>query len=1116
MEYEKAQRETATDHRASPLAGDAAPHSESLSALSLPTLATRSATPDTPGDSSNTTSILLDSLPVTVLDALPDAVFLYDCEGQVVVVNHRAREVFGVHVDPAFFSNDLRSRVTRIAPRTLEGRPLPEDQWHVTRLIHGEVITGEAPLNVLITTLDGAEIALSFTGAPITAPGTGQLVGAIAVARDITEQQRAARERERALRDEQAARALAEETARELRAIQAVSDVALADLDPDTLMQALLTRVREALQGDSAAILLRAATEGPESEVLVIRAAQGMEVEVADRVRVAVGKGFAGRIVAENRAVVVPDFKSFDVENPFLRERLRSAIGAPLSVKGKVFGAIHVDSAAPRTFTPEEIRLLEVVANRVALAIDRSQTQRQADEAAATARGLAAEMETVFQSMTDGVTLFDVDGTIRQMNRAYQRVLGLEDEGLAPSVTERGAFIAPRRPDGTALPQEQWPAIRILNGETLTGERAPDVLVRSYDGRELLLNCAGAPVRGANGNVIAGVMVIREISERRQLESLARHAQGLAMARARELESIIEVMSDAVVVVDLEGRITQRNSAALRLYAQSTPADWTTRTMRSRTSSFDLYTAEGRRMDADEWPAARALRGDTISTDESGDVYYYNSDGREVWLNAAAAPLRDDNGDIIGAVVVYRDVTARRQLERRTRQSLEAVLAMAGTLVDLPRESESKDRSALEADAARAEESVAQRLAQLTAEVLGCTRVGIIAVEPLTDRMRAIAVVGLEPEQEQLWWEEQRALEAAGARISDGASAENLARFRRGEVFVIDMRDERYRDLPNPYHITTQLIAPMRIGDELVGMISLDFGGAPHDFTDAERELADAVARIGAVALERDRLLRDRAEARAKVMSLAETNEQMNTFVGIAGHELRTPLTSAKANIQMAARIAQRLAAGNAEPTSVDRLLVLTQRIESQLLRQERLVEDLLDVSRIQEGKLQLRLSECDLTQLVRGLTQEIQEQYPERRIKTHLPAGGATMVWADADRVGQAITNYLTNALKYSAADTVVQARLTVAGRYARFVVRDQGPGLPADEQQRIWDRFHRSPGIKVQSGSHVGLGLGLYITREMIERQGGAVGVESAPGKGSAFWFTLPLVRQAPEADH
>jgi signal transduction histidine kinase len=109
-------------------------------------------------------------------------------------------------------------------------------------------------------------------------------------------------------------------------------------------------------------------------------------------------------------------------------------------------------------------------------------------------------------------------------------------------------------------------------------------------------------------------------------------------------------------------------------------------------------------------------------------------------------------------------------------------------------------------------------------------------------------------------------------------------------------------------------------------------------------------------------------------------------------------------------------------------------------------------------------------------------------------------------------LTNYLTNALKYSAADRPVAVGLDIEEQQARVWVRDEGPGIPARKQERIWERFHQVKGIEVQSGSGVGLGLGLPISRAIIEHHQGQVGVQSARGAGSTFWFSLPLAAPGP----
>jgi signal transduction histidine kinase len=131
----------------------------------------------------------------------------------------------------------------------------------------------------------------------------------------------------------------------------------------------------------------------------------------------------------------------------------------------------------------------------------------------------------------------------------------------------------------------------------------------------------------------------------------------------------------------------------------------------------------------------------------------------------------------------------------------------------------------------------------------------------------------------------------------------------------------------------------------------------------------------------------------------------------------------------------------------------------------------------------------------------------PQRTIDLHVLAAGPVPVVADVDRIGQVVTNYLTNALKYSPEDQPVAVRVAVMGAVARVAVTDHGPGLPPREHERIWQKFYRAEGVRVQSGSGSGLGLGLHICKTIVEAHGGLVGVESAVGKGSTFSFTLPL---------
>jgi signal transduction histidine kinase len=179
---------------------------------------------------------------------------------------------------------------------------------------------------------------------------------------------------------------------------------------------------------------------------------------------------------------------------------------------------------------------------------------------------------------------------------------------------------------------------------------------------------------------------------------------------------------------------------------------------------------------------------------------------------------------------------------------------------------------------------------------------------------------------------------------------------------------------------------------------------------------------------------------------------------------------------------------------------------EASVHRLTRLVDDLLDDSRIRDGCLALQLGPAELGAIVRDAVEEQRALAPQRTIQLDLPAAPVPIL-ADALRIRQVVTNYLTNALKYSREDQPIAVGLEVEGAVARVWVRDEGIGVPASEQAHVWERFYRIEGASVQSGSGVGLGIGLHISQSIVEGHHGQVGVVSALGQGSTFWFTLPM---------
>jgi GAF domain-containing protein/anti-sigma regulatory factor (Ser/Thr protein kinase) len=192
---------------------------------------------------------------------------------------------------------------------------------------------------------------------------------------------------------ERHARERSEDAVRVVEAVQRVTDAALAYLSTEDLLGALLDRMREILDADTAAILMLE----QDGRVLRARAAKGIEEEVEQGVRIPVGRGFAGRIAAERRPIIIPDVDHGDVLNPLLREKgIRSLLGVPLLVEGRVIGVLHVGTLTPRDFTPADRDLLQLAADRAALAIDHAELYEQRRVAEALQRTLLPQQLVAF------------------------------------------------------------------------------------------------------------------------------------------------------------------------------------------------------------------------------------------------------------------------------------------------------------------------------------------------------------------------------------------------------------------------------------------------------------------------------------------------------------------------------------------------------------------------------------------------------------------------------------------------------------------------------------------------------------------------------------------------
>ncbi|NBX76149.1 MAG: PAS domain S-box protein [Proteobacteria bacterium] len=220
------------------------------------------------------------------------------------------------------------------------------------------------------------------------------------------------------------------------------------------------------------------------------------------------------------------------------------------------------------------------------------------------------------------------------------------------------------------------------------------------------------------------------------------------------------------------------------------------------------------------------------------------------------------------------------------------------------------------------------------------------------------------------------------------------------------------------------------------------------------------------------------------------------TFLDIAAHELRTPVTAASLLTQLTQR---QLEKGEA----LDKNII--QRIRVQLDRLSRLVVDLLEVSKLDRGVLELRYEPTDLRTLVSDCSSTFQIQFPDRQITLH-SSNGSIELMLDPIRIYEVVSNLIDNAIKYSPEGSPIELVLETGPESVRFLVRDHGPGLTEEGQRKLFSAFERGTTHEKTSG----LGLGLFICRGIIALHDGTIGVHSAPGKGSTFYFDLPKKKE------
>lgn len=296
--------------------------------------------------------------------------------------------------------------------------------------------------------------------------------------------------------------------------------------------------------------------------------------------------------------------------------------------------------------------------------------------------------------------------------------------------------------------------------------------------------------------------------------------------------------------------------------------------------------------------------------------------------------------------------------------------------------------------------------------------------------------------------------------------------------------------------LENKAIIPLLIKDRIIAVLALGFSGPPLFPQDHKNHLLHMASQC-AQAFERA-LLYEHELKRKKI--LEEVVRSRDEFLSIASHELKTPLTSLQLQAQIHKKMIQRKREEVYSPQVVEHFVTQT---EKQTLRLSRLVDDMLDVSRIRTGHLTLKKEPFDLLEMIEEVVCRLQNQFlnSHYEIPKFLTSEHVTGTW-DRLRIEQVTINLLTNAIRYGSGNPITVS-VEVKENMARLTVADQGYGISKDNQEMIFNRFERA----VSADEVSGLGLGLFITKQIVSAHGGHIEVQSELGKGSEFIVELPV---------
>jgi len=543
--------------------------------------------------------------------------------------------------------------------------------------------------------------------------------------------------------------------------------------------------------------------------------------------------------------------------------------------------------------------------------------------------------------------------------------------------------------------------------------------------------------------VTIGIVISWLTESVQRSEAAQRNAAFTAGQRARELEAIFEAMPDGVYVGTSE-RITRVNAAGLRVLGASSLEELNLGS-HERGEKFALRSAAtGERIEGERLPFSRALRGEAVVQ----EVIARRADtGEDIFIRTSAAPILDDHR-VVGAVAVNADVTEQRRAAERLKETTAALSAVSRRL-----------------------EEVVADVPGVVWEAWGQPNAASQRIDFVSNHVQTM--LGYAPAEwtatPNFW------LTIVHPDDKERAGRESLAIFTGG----VGGRQE-FRWVSRDGRVVWAEAHSSVILDEQQRPVGMR--GVTLDITERKQ-----------LEQERAALLQRERQARADAVA---ANRLKDDFLATLSHELRTPLNAILGYSRM-------LRTGVIDRERQERALEIVERNATAL---SRIVADVLDISRIVAGKVQLNVQVIDLPMVVEEAIATIRPAAEAKGVRLQtLMDIEAGPVLGDGDRLQQVIWNLLSNAVRFTPRDGLVQVRLDRIDANVEIVVSDTGAGIAPEFLPHVFERFRQADSRL--SREYGGLGLGLAISRELIELHGGTVRAESdGLGRGATFFVTLP----------